>query len=342
MFKFGPSDKVIDFKYFPPLIAMAQDEGVSLEQLLVGTGLPEDVISDDSYKASAEQVAQLLKNIVKHCRPGLSLEFGKHLNLSAFGVVGFAALSSPTARDAIYIAHRYMPVVLPLLELNVDEKSDITAISLTISYPMEPLAEAALLEVTFSSLYAMSSFILQDNMPSVRLEVIHRVCQYHRDFVEPLKATMIGGCSTNRVIVPTRVLDTASPLANKSTFNSSIKACDQLMAELPELDKSLTAGIQRRLLYYDGECPLTQEAVAKELFMSPRTMHRLLQREGASFREIQKQTNLIRAKRLLAQNQLSLSHIALELGYSDAANFTRAFRSQTGMTPSAYRKSVSV
>ena len=71
-------------------------------------------------------------------------------------------------------------------------------------------------------------------------------------------------------------------------------------------------------------------------------MHRLLQREGASFREIQKQTNLIRAKRLLAQNQLSLSHIALELGYSDAANFTRAFRSQTGMTPSAYRKSVSV
>ena len=40
---------------------------------------------------------------------------------------------------------------------------------------------------------------------------------------------------------------------------------------------------------------------------------------------------------MLADNQLSITQIALELGYSDAANFTRAFRKISGVSPSQWR-----
>ena len=36
---------------------------------------------------------------------------------------------------------------------------------------------------------------------------------------------------------------------------------------------------------------------------------------------------------------LSLEEVAERVGYSEAANFTRAFRRWTGMTPAAFRRS---
>ena len=41
--------------------------------------------------------------------------------------------------------------------------------------------------------------------------------------------------------------------------------------------------------------------------------------------------------KLLDEPGLDIARIAELLGYSDAANFTRAFRKQASMTPSAYR-----
>ena len=94
---------------------MAADEGADLSRLLAGTQLTDSVLGLDKYKISVFQLNTLLQNIAAHCRPDIALDYGTRLNLSAFGVVGFAALSSPTARDAIQIAHRYSSLVLPLL-----------------------------------------------------------------------------------------------------------------------------------------------------------------------------------------------------------------------------------
>ncbi|WP_087460617.1 helix-turn-helix transcriptional regulator [Oleiphilus messinensis] len=338
MFIFGPRDKVFDFRYFPPLLTMAQEEGVDVEALLAGTNIPESALSLENYKASAEQLEALMQNVLRLCRPGITLEFGSRLNLSAFGIVGFAALSSPTARDAIYIAHQYMPVILPILDISITEQTTNTYIDLRLNYPMEDAIGIALLEATLASLYTMANFVLHDAMPEIRLEISHDLKPYHEAFAQSRNVTIKGGCSQNRAIIPTKVLDVPLPLADSTTFSMSVKQCDELMEELAQLDQTLGAGIQRRLLYHDGEEMLTQEDIARELFMSVRTLHRLLQREGTTFRQIANETLTLRAKRMLEQSDQSVSQIATELGYSDSANFTRAFRNQTGATPSEYRK----
>jgi AraC-like DNA-binding protein len=76
---------------------------------------------------------------------------------------------------------------------------------------------------------------------------------------------------------------------------------------------------------------------AATLFVSERTLKRRLQEENASFQNLVDQVRLERARELLTGTSLSLNQIAEVLGYADAANFTRAFKRWTGVSPSHYR-----
>jgi AraC-like DNA-binding protein len=50
------------------------------------------------------------------------------------------------------------------------------------------------------------------------------------------------------------------------------------------------------------------------------------------------QARLERERELLRSDRRSIDEIAERLGYSDVANFTRAFRRWTGTTPAAHRR----
>jgi AraC family transcriptional regulator len=52
------------------------------------------------------------------------------------------------------------------------------------------------------------------------------------------------------------------------------------------------------------------------------------------------QKRIERAKELLADRNLSLLQIAIELGFAEASSFSQAFRKMARMTPSSYRRSL--
>ena len=79
-------------------------------------------------------------------------------------------------------------------------------------------------------------------------------------------------------------------------------------------------------------------SVANALGTSVRTLQRRLSDMDESFTGILETARMTSANRLIANGDLSLNQIAQELGYSDQAHFTRAFRRWTGISPAAYRR----
>ena len=78
--------------------------------------------------------------------------------------------------------------------------------------------------------------------------------------------------------------------------------------------------------------------VAAELAgTSVRTFQRRLAVEGLCYSRLIDQIRFERACRLLGEPDIKLIEIALELGYSDPANFTRAFQRWAGVSPRAFR-----
>ncbi|MDN2481299.1 helix-turn-helix domain-containing protein [Vibrio agarivorans] len=93
------------------------------------------------------------------------------------------------------------------------------------------------------------------------------------------------------------------------------------------------------LLPYIKQQDVTLEYAAGLLKMSPRTLQRRLKEEKTNFRNIKDNLVFTAAVEMMEQEQ-TLTHISTQLGFSDIAHFSRAFKRISGFTPKVYRRTV--
>lgn len=80
---------------------------------------------------------------------------------------------------------------------------------------------------------------------------------------------------------------------------------------------------------------------AQRLGVTPTHLTRVCnQCSGRSASDLLHDRLIFEARQLLGETKMPVAHVAKSLGYTSAAYFTRAFQHRTGVTPSAFRKSV--
>jgi AraC-like DNA-binding protein len=79
------------------------------------------------------------------------------------------------------------------------------------------------------------------------------------------------------------------------------------------------------------------DRIAESLGMSRRTLQRAIGREGLTYLGLLNEYRMGKAGEWLDRSEKPVTEIALDLGYTDASNFARAFRQHTGLSPSEYR-----
>ena len=80
-------------------------------------------------------------------------------------------------------------------------------------------------------------------------------------------------------------------------------------------------------------------AMAKKLFISERQLERrIYQLYGKSFMEKRREIRISVAKNLLETTSLTIEQIAIKIHYGSQSAFIAAFKRDTGMTPTQYRK----
>ena len=87
-----------------------------------------------------------------------------------------------------------------------------------------------------------------------------------------------------------------------------------------------------------GHPEMDLRVIAAILGTSSRTLQRHLAQHDASFSRLLEEARFRTAQRLLRDPQMPLTEIAKRLGYTDPANFIRAFKRWTGVGPNEYRR----
>jgi AraC family transcriptional regulator of adaptative response / methylphosphotriester-DNA alkyltransferase methyltransferase len=83
---------------------------------------------------------------------------------------------------------------------------------------------------------------------------------------------------------------------------------------------------------------LALDDVARHIATSRRSLQRAFEGEGITFREAVAVARMRRAKTLLQRGGLPIYQVADRVGYRSKAEFTKAFKRHTGMTPSDYAR----
>jgi AraC-like DNA-binding protein len=106
--------------------------------------------------------------------------------------------------------------------------------------------------------------------------------------------------------------------------------------QFQRLDEALHALVKNALLKHEPTPTLAQ--LASLFNVSQATFRRRLDEARTSITQVKEKCRQELAAELLQNDQFTLEEIADRLGFSDAGAFRRAFKTWTGLTPSAYRQ----
>jgi AraC-like DNA-binding protein len=141
---------------------------------------------------------------------------------------------------------------------------------------------------------------------------------------EPVRGSPVTG-----IYVPRQIL--ARPMGRHRVSR------DADAAKVIGLPDGFLASLKRALQPLVGAVPLDLDAAAEMVGASPRTVRLRLREEGTSWRRLLDELRFEYSRARLIEPESRVGDIAFELGYADAAHFTRAFRRWTKVTPSEFR-----
>lgn len=135
-----------------------------------------------------------------------------------------------------------------------------------------------------------------------------------------------------------RQTDTASAFAVEGI---ALEIVGALLRSAPRLESHVPRWLARarERVHDESERPLTVQAVAADVGVSPVRLSRAFRRSfGESLGAYQRRVRIGRACERLRAPSASLADIAAEAGFTDQSHFTRVFKQVIGVTPAVFRR----
>jgi AraC-like DNA-binding protein len=334
----GIGERIYESTKLAAVFDVLIDQGYPAGEILRNVDLQEEDVHSPRARISLAELLTACKNAIRlSSDPNLPYGIGTSIHISAYGMYGFAILCCPDFRNAMAFAARYHSLAAPLATIEFNEEKGFGC------WTIEPDMHAAIDPQVYRFITEMQIGIhislMRDIMGAAFTpDQISLTYSETDDFGLP--ADLIGcrvrfASEHNKIVFRSAWLDQPARLGNRTTYPMIVALCDNLLNEL-KLRVGI-AGEIRALLLRDITNPPTLTAIARALEVSDRSLRRQLQEQGISFRGLLDELRMQIALKYLRTTRLANEDIALALGFSDAANFRRAFRRWTNKSPSEIR-----
>lgn len=324
--------------YVAQILDIVAGYGVDTAQWAADLGLQTAEEGQDSVTMPWETFCRTVLEAESFCQDrAVGLTVGQRLAVNTHGILGFAAMNSSSIRQVVELVAKFIPLRTDLIsvrgeshhdryhivflekrELGDIRRSVMEAIVLAIKNILDFIAMGERLNLEIALPYA------EHNYADFLRATFHIPVKFDQDWVG--------------ISLPLVVVDRPLKMANNASFREAIKICQQELEALENQD-SLATQIQQLLLSGSHQFP-SLEVTAKRFYMTPRTLHRRLQEEGTSYKLLVEDVRHRVAIQHLKKGDLTIQQIAYALGYSEVANFRRAFKRWQGVPPSEYMAAI--
>jgi AraC-like DNA-binding protein len=307
--------------------------------LLRGTSLELAQLRDPGLQVDARHELAVVRNLVRELGDSAetAIELGRRYHVTTFGIFGFACVSSPTLRDAMAFALRYLDLSFTFCIPHVTLDAEKISMILNDERVPDDVADFLVLR-DLAAIYT----VMCDLLPAISF----RAMDFRRadpstveSYLEFFGVAPVFAAAANVVTFDLDFLDMPLPQANEHTVAICEAQCRELVTR-NRARSGISHEVRERLVRVGG-VDAGMDVVARELAMSPRTLRRRLTEAGTSYRALVDEIRQALAEEMLATGALSVDDVAIRLGYAEASSFIYAFKRWKGITPAVFARRAS-
>lgn len=328
-------DPYLTVRAVQPVVAALEALGHDVPTLLADSRIRRDILKDSDSRVPHQAMMTLWQRARAISGDDqIGIHLAEAAPLSSFGLHAYALLSSPTLREAYRLGCRYQRLIHEVTDLTFQEDANEGVLRHALPggqpVPRQPAEFLATLWVRFGRLIAGVNWT--PRVVCFAHAAPARTTEHERVFQSSVRFST-GGTAMH---IPNPILDRQNPKADPGLLAVLDHYANDLLRHTPRRI-TFSERVRARLMEELKNGAPTATAIARMLHMSGRTLHRDLQAEGVSFRELLRQLRQEQATHLLADSRVSIAEVGFLLGFSELSSFHRAFKRWSGQTPADFR-----
>ena len=300
------------------------------------SGIDPDTLQNPLNRIADAKLSDLWMNLLLATgKADIALEVAKHVTPATFYALGFSALASRNAKEALDRIFKYSEMISDSVTLSLSHTNGDVHLNIHVD---PDLHHPVSTETLFAAFSRMAKHHLTWDLP---IKEIHLM---HQDFGSGEALTSFFGCQVcygqpayKMVFSGGSLLKEGLFMANPALANANDLIADQHLAFINE------SNVMYQVKEIIHQCmengSLAMKDVASALHMSERTLQLRLQQQGVSYQKVVNEVRASKAKQWLQNGDRNVSEIAWALGFAEVSSFSRAFKRWTGYSPNAYLKS---
>ncbi|WP_317930683.1 AraC family transcriptional regulator [Halioxenophilus sp. WMMB6] len=328
-------EQTISMHYARAVIRSAAKNGLDTQQLMASAKILPNNIDSKTMRITAAQLDVLVRCYWQMADDELLGMASEPCRYGIFALMAEQAVFQKTLGDVYRYICRFYNLVCPGFSLTLAEQEETASLSMTLTSPAQD-ADHMLTDLYLLIWHRFPAWLIGTWVPLISVSLAHpepsHVEEYRLLFPCPAEFKQ----SVSRIIFPARLL--AKPVVQTPD------SIQQHLAETPlnwfrrQSYWPRYSRIVLDQLQTPEQLQTTQiEPLAKQLNITSRTLRRKLAEEHTTFQALKQSAQRDLALHLLAKGGLTLNQVAAAVGYSDAASFSRAFKSWTGVSPNRFK-----
>jgi AraC-like DNA-binding protein len=336
----GPVRATVAAGFVTGMLAGLVRAGRDPTPLLETAGIEIGTLANPATRISVDRYATLYNLVNRALDDEAFGLFSVPMRVGSFEFLCRAVASAPTLGEALERTGRFLRVLLPDVAVTVQRRPDMAVLSIAETRALAASADDPARVFAFEWLLRLIHGLAcwqvgrglaldQVTFPYPRpphADDYALIYTEHAEFGAPVLAAQFEATLLD---LPIR--------RDEAAVNAFLQGAPGKITMLYRRDREMVLRV-RDLLRDALPANIELDRAAATLHLSPRTLHRRLAEEGASFRSIKDALRRDLALAQLAKSNDSIARIAADLGYADTSTFYRAFTDWAGMAPSDYRR----
>ncbi|GAD83013.1 putative AraC family transcriptional regulator [Nocardia asteroides NBRC 15531] len=311
--------------------ALDPDAAARLRDIMAREGIDETTLIQRNIQAPIRWFREVYPALDVDQATSLGFAFAEQAQLTSFGPLSFPLVSAGSVAEIVELL-TYLPLISTALSPQFHPSDEGLTVGLA-AHTGDSALNCLVVAYSGSALLRLLDMLAGD-MPTVTLHLSWSAPNFLADNEDALAGRLFFDAPTSFLSVPADTLNEVCRFSDPVAYRLAIV---DLQRTLDQRSKTMSFSEKVRRLLEEDPGKRSKDWVAHELSISTSTLKRRLSEEGTTFRELRESFLRDRAMLRLLDRSMSVSEIAADLGYSDLANFSHAFKRWTGRSPSEFR-----